>query len=303
MFDIVTFGSAVVDLFVDTDVAEKKGMISYKVGSKILLKNLRWDIGGGGTNTAVAFSRLGLKTGCICKIGDDEAGRGILDLFFREKVRFLGKIAVREMSGYSVVLDSKGGDRTILTYKGINNKIKQEDIKFRKIKTKWLYLTSLLGESFQSQIKLAEFLKKRGTKIVYNPSEYIIRKYGKKKLGRLVRLCDVIIMNKEEARLLAGKGDLLLGLRRLTADKGIVVITDKNKRIEAYDGNKRYYLMPHKVKVVERTGAGDAFASGFVASLVAGMGIEEGLKLGLMESESVIRYFGAKNNLLRMRLR
>ena len=61
--------------------------------------------------------------------------------------------------------------------------------------------------------------------------------------------------------------------------------------------------MGHKIKVVERTGAGDAFASGFVAGQIAGRSIMDSLKLGLKESESVIRYFGAKNKLLRMRLR
>ena len=79
-FDIVTFGSAVVDVFVNTDVAEKNSSISYPVGEKILIKELKFDIGGGGTNTAVAFSRLGFKTGCICKLGGDENGREILEM-------------------------------------------------------------------------------------------------------------------------------------------------------------------------------------------------------------------------------
>ena len=73
-FDVITFGSAVVDVFVDTDVSEKKNFISYPVGSKILIKDLKIDVGGGGTNSGVAFSRLGLKTGYIGKLGDDENG-------------------------------------------------------------------------------------------------------------------------------------------------------------------------------------------------------------------------------------
>ncbi|MFH1501128.1 MAG: carbohydrate kinase family protein [archaeon] len=300
-FDIVTFGSAVVDVFVDTDVAEKKGMISYPVGAKILLKNLRYDIGGGGTNTAVAFSRLGLKTGCISKIGEDNDGEEILSLLKREKIKFLGKVEKQRVSGYSIILDSKGGERTILTYKGINDEIEFSEIK--KLRTKWLYLTSLLGVSFQSQKKLAATLKLKGAKIAYNPSDYLIRKYGQKKLASLLRLCDVVVMNKEEARLLTKNKDLLLGLHDLIFKSGIVVITDKNQSIQAYDGKKKYSLKPHKIKVIERTGAGDAFASGFVAGLVVGFNVERSLKLGLKESESVIRYFGAKNKLLRMRLK
>jgi sugar/nucleoside kinase (ribokinase family) len=81
----------------------------------------------------------------------------------------------------------------------------------------------------------------------------------------------------------------------------IVCITDKKKFVTAYDGLKTYKLKPHKIKVVERTGAGDAFASGFVAGLIRGKDIKFSLKIGLANAESVIRYFGAKNKLLTWR--
>ena len=80
MFNIITFGSAVVDVFVNTELPEKQKHIAYPIGSKILIKDLKFDIGGGGTNTAVAFSRLGLKTGYIGKLGDDEQGQDIIKL-------------------------------------------------------------------------------------------------------------------------------------------------------------------------------------------------------------------------------
>ena len=97
--------------------------------------------------------------------------------------------------------------------------------------------------------------------------------------------------------MLVKKGDLLEGLRRLGPQ--IVVVTNKDKEIEAYDGRIRYKLKPHKVKVVERTGAGDAFASTFVAGIIRNETIETSLKTALKNSESVLKYFGAKNNLLR----
>ena len=299
-FDVITFGSAVVDVFVNTDVSEKKNFISYPVGSKILIKDLKMDVGGGGTNSGVAFSRLGLKTGFIGKLGDDENGRKILDLLKKEGIKFLGKVSNDHMTGQSIILDSKEKSRTILTYKGINDVIGLEDIQLKKIKTKWIYFTSLLGKSFETQKKLALRLSKKGVKIALNPSEYLIKR---KNLSSILKVCDVLILNKEEAQLLVGKRekDLLEGLYNLGPK--IVVITDKNKLISCYNGIKKYYLKPNKIKVVERTGAGDAFASGFVAGLIANKSIEESLKLGLKEGESVIRYFGAKNKLLRMKLK
>lgn len=301
VFDVVTFGSAVVDTFVNTDVSGKNGHLSYPVGSKILINNLYFDIGGGGTNTAVAFSRLGLKTGYLGKIGNDENGSEIIDLLKREKVKFLGKIGEGK-TGYSVILDSKENNRTILTYKGENNGLSFKEINPRKIKAKWLYLTSLLGKSFVSQKKLVDYLTRKGTKVAFNPSEYLIKRVN---LNPILRLTDILILNKEEARLLLKKNkirdDLFEGLYSLGPK--IVVVTDKNKRVVCFDGNKKYFAKPHNVKVLERTGAGDAFASGFVAGQIVGKSIEESLKLGISEGESVLRHFGAKNNLLKKDLK
>jgi ribokinase len=296
-FDIVTFGSAVVDVFVNTEIAEKHGFMNYPVGEKILVKELRFDIGGAGTNTAVAFARLGFKTGCISELGGDENGKKIFNLLKKEKIEFLGKVVKNELSGYSVILDSRGGDRTILTYKGANDEISLNDIK--KFKTKWLYLSSLLGKSFETQKKLALILKKRGVKIAFNPSSYLIKKEN---LSSLLKITDILVLNKEEAQMLTkSKVNLLENLRKLGPK--LVVITDKDKMITCYDGHNRYFLIPNKVKVVERTGAGDAFASGFVAGQIAKKSIKYSLRLGLAESESVIKYFGAKNRLLRMRVK
>lgn len=102
--------------------------------------------------------------------------------------------------------------------------------------------------------------------------------------------------------MLTKEKDTITGLHKLIDKKGIAVITDKNKLITCYDGNKKYFLKPNKIKVVERTGAGDAFASGFVAGIIANKTIPQSLKLGLKEGESVIKYFGAKNKLIRNKL-
>jgi ribokinase len=299
MFDIVTFGSAVVDVFVDTNISEKKDFISYPIGSKILIKNLKFDIGGGGTNTAVAFSRFGLRTGYLGKLGDDENGNKILDLLKKEKITFLGKIS-KEQTGYSIILDSKDGERTILTYKGVNDALAPTEI--QSFKTKWLYFSSLLGKSFETQVNLAKSLSIQGVKIAFNPSEYLIKN---KNLKSLLKVIDVLILNKEEAELLSEQKTQTKVISALHSfGPRIVVITNKNKEVIASDGIKIYSMQPHKnIKAVERTGAGDAFASGFVAGIIVGKSIEDSLKLGIEESEAVIKYFGAKNNLIRRKLR
>jgi ribokinase len=299
MFDIITFGSAVVDIFVNTDVKDKGKFLAYPIGSKILIKDLKFNIGGGGTNTAVAFSRMHFRTGYIGKLDADFGGRKILDLLKDEKIEFLGKIEnEKNLGGYSIILDSKENDRTILTYKGINDDIKFSDLKLNQIKTKWIYFSSLLGESFKTQERLAKTLHKQGTKIAFNPSEYLIQREN---LKELLKICEILILNHEEANLLTKDKNLLEGLRRLGPKT--VVITNKDKEVFAYDGERKYSIIPHKIKIRERTGAGDAFASGFVAGQISDKTIHESLKLGLEESESVIRHQGAKIGLIRRRLR
>jgi len=297
-FDIVTFGSAVIDTFVSTSANEKNNLICYPVGDKILMNDLKFDVGGGATNTSVAFSRLGFKTGSIYKVGDDENGRKILELLKKEKVEFLGKVDKNGTTGYSVILNSKEKNRTVLTYKGINNNIAPNDIK--SFNTKWIYCSSLMGKSLKTQKILIDSLKKKGVKFAFNPSSYSIRKTN---LKELLKACNILILNKEEARDLTKEKDVTIGLHKLIEKEGIVVVTDKNKPINCYDGNKKYSLKPNKIKVVERTGAGDAFASGFVAGIIAGKTIPQSLRLGLKEGESVIKYFGSKNKLLKMKIK
>lgn len=298
-FDIVSFGSAIIDTFVETDIDKKTHTFSYPVGSKILIEETRTDVGGGGTNTATAFSRLGLKTGCICKVGNDMQGSEILELLKKDKITHLCKVG-KGKTGFSVILDSSGNDRTVLTFKGESNNVVTKDILL--FSTDWLYFSSLLGKSFKTQVWLAKKMSKNGTKVAFNPSEYQIKKMD---IKDLLSITNVLILNKEEAALLSNKynltGEPIKSLTKLGPK--VVVITDRDKIAYAYDGEKVHSITPHKIKVVERTGAGDAFASGFVAGLIVGYSIDKCLELALKEGESVLQRLGAKRKLLKMNLK
>ncbi len=89
-YDIITLGGAVVDAFVEMDVAKKKGMLSFPADEKMLMKDLDFFTGGGGTNTAAAFSKMGLKTGCIAELGRDNNAEIILKELKKFNVDFLG---------------------------------------------------------------------------------------------------------------------------------------------------------------------------------------------------------------------
>lgn len=306
MYDIITVGSATVDVFVDTDSElitiqtpkHKEELLAYPVGSKILIKHLKFLTGGGGTNTAVALSHLGHKVGYLGKVGDDEAGRRVLTLLKKEKIDFLG-VKGKDMTSYSIILDSIAHDRTILTYKGAMDKFKYSEVNTRKLKTKWFYFSSLTGNSFKVLEKLAGFAAKECIKIAFNPSSYLAEK-GADYLSGVLKHTSLLILNKEEAELTIGKGSINDLLKRLkSCGPEIVVITDGKVGAYCSDGKKGYFIKAHKIKVVEATGAGDAFASGFLSGMIRKNDLKFALQLGLANAESVITHKGAKSNLLK----
>ena len=296
-YDIITIGGAVVDAFVETDVLERKGKLSYPVDAKILVEGLVFTSGGGATNTAVAFSKMGLKTGCASKIGDDNNGKMILGDLKKNKVEFLGR-AGSEETGFSVILEGRDKGRTILQDKGASENLKFRDLVLSKLKTKWFYFSSSVGETLKTQKKLAVWASRRGIKIAYNPSSYLT-KQGARKISGILKYCDVLILNKEEATDLVGKKDLLRSLRKLGPK--IVCVTDGVRGNVVYDGDNFYVSKTRKVKVVSRTGAGDAFASGFVAGLIKSGDVVKAVQIGSVNAEGVIGKRGAKNGLLSWR--
>ena len=306
MYDTITVGSATFDVFVNTKSelikiktsSSEDDLIAYPSGSKILIKELRFTTGGGGTNTAVSLARLGHKTAYLGSLGNDENGKKILDLLKKEKIDFIGVLS-KEITGYSIILDSIEHDRTILTYKGANDKLRFSDINLKKLKTKWFYFSSMISESFKTLEKLAEFAEKNNIKIAFNPSTYLAEK-GKDYLKKILTRTTILILNEEEASLLVGKNNIKIMLKKLCElGPRIAVITNGKKEINAYDGKNIYTMIPNKIKVVESTGAGDAFASSFLSGMIKKSNIEFALKLGLVNSESVIQHGGAKNKLLK----
>ena len=303
MYDIITVGGATEDVFIRTKNPEimKKGHIHevcYPIGTKVLVDEIFFDTGGGGTNSAVAFSRLGLKTAFIGKLGDDHGANEILEQFKKEKIDFLGNVE-KGMTGYSVILIGIEKDRTILTYKGVVDDLKAGDVDFGKIRAKWLYVSSMIGESFKTAEKIVRLAKKKKIRYAFNPSTYLAKK-GIGGLKNFISGCDLLVLNREEAGYLCGKAkktDELL--KKLQKFAKIVVITDGKNGAYAYNGIEKYRVMPRKIRVVETTGAGDAFASGVTAGIIQKKTLEDSLRMGQLDAESVIQHIGAKNNLLR----
>ena len=295
-YDIISFGSAVMDVFLETDAHEHGKEICYSIGAKIKVNKINFNTGGGGTNTAVSFSRLGLKTGFLGKLGNDENAEIILKELKKEKVDFLGVLG-KENTGYSVILDSREHDRTILTYKGVNDKLRIEEVKRNVLDTGWFYFSSASGETLKTQEEIIKKAKGK-IKIAYNASLYQIKE-DSSKLKKILKGAENLVLNKEEAEELVGRNSTISKLREL--GPRIVCVTNGDEGSEIFDGYKTYKVEAHKTKCVEATGAGDAFASGFVFGLMKFRNIQKAAQIGTLNAESVIQYKGAKVGLLNFR--
>ncbi|HSU72997.1 MAG TPA: carbohydrate kinase family protein [Candidatus Binatia bacterium] len=301
MYDIVTIGSATVDVFVNVSQNGREFVnahhhpdVCLPLGAKVLIDDLVMDTGGGGTNTAVSFARLGFKTGYAGAVADDQNGKHILDILRKEKVTFLGK-SKKGKSGYSVILMHLKGDRTILAYKGVNDTLQTRDVK--PIAATWLYCSSMLGQSGETLVKLIEAAKKKGTRVAFNPSLYLAQ-LGLRKLTPILKHTDVLVLNKEEAEALLGmNAPIKTLLTKLSEHIPVPVITDGPHGAYATDGGTLFAIHPHHVPVVETTGAGDAFASGFVAGQLLGKDLPTSLRMGQAQAEGVLSAVGAKNKL------
>jgi len=305
VFDVLTCGSAVVDVFAHTDNEIRKirehghltECMMYPVGAKMIIQNLSQKVGGGGTNTAVAFSRQGLHTGYIGCLGQDASAQMVFEELQKHQISFLGHTCAHH-TGYSIVLDSIAHDRTILTYKGANDHLNFASLHLRNVRTKGLYCSSMIEGSFKQQVQLCNWAKKQHALVAYNPSAYQTCD-GLRKLRPMLKLTDVLICNKEEAQSLLGTS--AVGRRLAQQMSQLVptaIITDGPHTIAASHRRRLFELYPKTVKVVETTGAGDAFASALFAAMIKELPFERCLMHGLANSQSVIGHTGAKEGLL-----
>lgn len=325
---VITIGSATMDVFVECDEANivsvcsknrNADFMSYPYGSKIDISTFSSNVGGGGVNTACNFGNLGFETSAIFKIGKDFYSDGILDFFKTQNVSLKHIIQKEDTStGFSIILVSFQGDRTVLAHRGANADIREEEIDFNAIKdADFMYVAPLNGNSNKVLEPIVEYAHKHETKICFNAGTTSLKK-GFKHIKHILDAADVIVMNREEASMVTEitvrpdtktekfshetiHVDIKSMMKKLRVrDYQLTVITDGNKGAYAYDGSKYYYCPVFPSDVVSTLGAGDAFASTFCAAL-SKTKTDIGLSLmyASVNSASVVSKFGATEGLLK----
>ena len=253
---------------------------------------------GNAANASVAAARLGLKSALISNIGDDYFGEETIAALKKENVS-AEFIAVNsgKKTNYHYVL-WYGDDRTIL--------IKHQEFDYRLPyfdDPKWVYFSSMGENSLPFHEIFGRYMSEHpNVKLAFQPGTYQI-KFGRKKLADIYKRAEVFISNKEEAQRILETTEsdvkkLMNGIIKLGPK--IIAVTDGTKGAYVCDGKSAWFMPPYpdQKPPYERTGAGDAFSSTFVAALCIGLRIEEALRWAPINSMSVVQYVGAREGLL-----
>lgn len=302
---ILTFGGATQDVFLTgkalhgrRDVRTRDYVEQFPLGAKVDIENIYFDTGGGATNAAVTFARQGLIAGYVGKIGHDPAGTEVMRVLAKEGVA-TDRVVYdpRLVTGYSTLLVAPSGERTVLVHRGAGHELNAKDIAIRTLEADWFYIATL-GGNFDLLSKLLKHANNHGIQVAIDPGNAELAQI--KKLRALLPLVTVLKANAEELATIFGGSDLQDTIRRGEGVCPYVVGTNGPLGSYAAVSGKLYQAgMYQKVKAVDRTGAGDAFGSGFVAALAKGLGIEDALSLGSANATSVVAQFGAKTGILK----
>lgn len=302
MARIVSIGSALQDVYLidhDDFGTNRRGFFNQlELGAKVDIDQIKFSTGGGATNAATTFARNGHESIFMGTIAHDPAGAAIIDTLDREGIdTSYISYSTSMQTGYSVLLLSPTGERTILTCRGASSHFELlNPADLLSIYPDWLYVSTLHG-NMELLDQLFTEAKNLGAKIMFNPGNHELS-HPRKLLGLLSDV-DVLLINQEEAKKIAQGNSLSELISRLGNYTETTIITAGNQGAIAKSGDTTYRLgLYADPPVKDSTGAGDAFGSGFLAAFARGDSFRDSLIFASANSTSVIQQIGSKDGIL-----
>jgi len=315
IYDVITIGDCMRDIFLfpETEEMEKPlngEKISVKasdekydeylvfgLGDKITIADAAYSEGGTAANVAVGLAKMGLKIGMASAFGNDTTSEELIASIKSHKVDVsYSKIYRGKKSSFSVIVSYKG-ERTIFVYHGFG----PNDFKLPDVGTTWLYLGPMAQGYEKLFDQIVAQVVKNDLKIAINPGSAQIEA-GLNSFGGLLKLISIMFLNKQEAQKLSGLSGIpsVKDMAKVIQLQGpqIVVITDGREGAYVYNGIDFLMVGPYPGHRLEATGAGDSFASGFLAAIINGESVQVALKWGVTNAASVIGEIGAQEGLL-----
>ncbi len=306
-FDVISIGDTTLDVFLE--LAEENAKVVCQNGDedcvlqlafadKIPVKKVtKVPAVGNAANVAIGCARLGLTSALYTILGEDSTGKESFGVLKSEGVaKDYIVFDKKKGTNYSAVLNYKG-ERTILVFH------EPRDYDLPKLgKTDWVYLTATGNHDEKLHQQVIDYVNKTGAKLGFNPGDIQLRE-GLEVLRPVITKCTVFFVNKQEAERLVGKNDDLKALLKSLHNIGakIVVITDGSKGSYSFDGTNFYFQEVLQVPLVEMTGTGDSYSTGFISALHLGKDIPEAMKWGTVNAAAKLQKIGAREGLLHRR--
>lgn len=254
---------------------------------------------GPSPNAAVSCARLGLRVGLMSWLGDDQVGRQSLNYLANEHIDTKSVVVQKDSFSSTYYALRYGADRTIL--------VKNEKYAYKwvppAVKPEWIYLSLISSDSWPLHQSMLDYLEANPeVKLAFQPGTFHF-KWGVEKLARVYGRAEIVIMNREEAVEVTGAPyDVPRKLAEALHALGpkYVVITDGPQGSYAFSDDKLVTIpnYPDPAPPLDRTGAGDAFASTIVGGLALGHSFETALTWAPINSMSVVQQLGAQAGLL-----
>jgi ribokinase len=252
-------------------------------------------LGGGGSaaNVAVGASRLGVKSGFIGAIGFDTFGRVLLEELEREGIDVSHvKVDTTISSGLTFIGVNKKGQVIMFGYTGASDKLFPSDLDSSYIcSAEHIHITGL---SFDTALAAAKIAKKANTIVSFDPGR-LMSKLGFERVSPLLKNVDQILLNHEEIEELTGENRLDYAAKALlkTGPK-IVVVKRGADGVFSMTSDSKFSVPAYSVKVVDTTGAGDAFSAGFITAQLEGKNLKESVKFANATANLKITKLGAR---------
>lgn len=303
-FDVLCVGSAKIDIFLSipndspyVHLNRETNSLSVTYGQKIPAANCSVMLGGNACNVAVGLSKLQMKTAVMAEMGKDEFSQKIINGLKSENVNtdFLIQTP-NSSSSFSVILSFQK-ERTIF---GQHSK-REHNFSYESVSTRLIYLTSLGFEWKNAYLKTLEFVKKTATPLVFNPGTPQLN-CGVDSIRNILSITDILFVNREEGEILASTKEknienLMLKIKQLGPKT--IVITDGENGSYVMDYKNEFFSQPIvPTSIVEKTGTGDAYASGFLAAFLSNLPIQTAMKWGTLNASGTMSAIGAQNGLL-----
>lgn len=297
---VTCIGAALVDLFFLSEQfaqehRQEGAFLCQPYGQKIEIEDYCLTTGGGASNTAVAFARRGHQVSIIAEIGKDDFGQIVRNELIAAKVDTRQMIAERqEQTGCSVILRGPTGDRTIMVSRSASSLLDDYDIPVLYLQQRdWIHLSSVAG-NLNALSEIWQALEKKTLGLSWNPGKKELQLLASGALNLPSPTKGVFFANEEEWAMITNRQ------AEIFATFSLVVITRGGKGGTVFAHGKKYqdFLPGSKGPAYESTGAGDAFASAFVSTLLYERSLDEAIEAGRNNSANVIKFIGAKKGLL-----